>query len=282
MNDYPARPKFFANKFCRLLTKSAAALTLGPEVCWLLTIIVMQEDAVQYKRPVNFWNEQLMTLCGFGSKKRLVTARDKAVKAGWLNYEQGDRLKPGVYWVANPTALTMAESGGCDEADFSEGIADHGGTNRNGKASMGVRNGTANGTDGLFGGNETERQTAPKRNGKSAPSIPNPKPIPKDKRFSYSEDFETFWQVFPKGRKSGKKASFKSWQQAIKDAEPKLIIDAARDYAASDVGRGQYVKGPTPWLNQGCWDDDRAAWSDKPDRKPSEPVYKDLTQQDIA
>ena len=42
-----------------------------------------------------------------------------------------------------------------------------------------------------------------------------------------------------------------------------MIIAAATEYAASDVGQGEYVKGPATWLRKGCWDDDRAAWTAK-------------------
>ena len=57
---YPKRPKFYANQFCRLLTKSAAAQDLGPEACWLLTIVVHQEHSKWYGGPVTYYNDQLM------------------------------------------------------------------------------------------------------------------------------------------------------------------------------------------------------------------------------
>ena len=75
-----------------------------------------------------------------------------------------------------------------------------------------------------------------------------------------SDLFEQFWEVFPRLRKSGPAAAREAWKKAIRKAEPTAIIEAAREYAASPVGQGQYVKGPTPWLNQECWNDDRAAW----------------------
>ena len=60
MNSYPKnRGSFFAHKFCRILTKAAVAQELGPESCWLLSVIVHQEDAIRYSRPVTFWNDDL-------------------------------------------------------------------------------------------------------------------------------------------------------------------------------------------------------------------------------
>lgn len=74
------------------------------------------------------------------------------------------------------------------------------------------------------------------------------------------QNFERFWEVFPAGRKGSKKETRKSWERAVKEADPQVLIAAAIDYAASPVGQGQFVKGPAPWLNQGCWEDDRLSW----------------------
>ncbi|MEL7500050.1 MAG: hypothetical protein AAFN77_20785 [Planctomycetota bacterium] len=116
--SYPKRPKFFAAKFCRVLTKAAAAMDIGPETCWMLTVIAMQEDSCRYRKPVNYWNEQLMTLCGFRSRKRLITARSKAVDFGWLVYIKGGNRKPGKYWVQVPHPYSIeSDSGPCCEPE---------------------------------------------------------------------------------------------------------------------------------------------------------------------
>ena len=72
--------------------------------------------------------------------------------------------------------------------------------------------------------------------------------------------FDEFWAIFPAGRKQGKEAARKAWKAALRKCDPRTIIDAAAEYAASPTGRGKFVKGPVPWLNQGCWEDDRTAW----------------------
>lgn len=73
-------------------------------------------------------------------------------------------------------------------------------------------------------------------------------------------DFDRFWAAFPSGRKTDKARARKAWESAIKKADPEVIITAAAEYAKSPLGRGQYVKGPAPWLNGHCWEDDRQAW----------------------
>ncbi|MBI1314497.1 hypothetical protein GC176_24660 [bacterium] len=148
-SEYPARESFFAHRFVRLLTKTAAAQELGPEVTWLLTVIAHQEDAKRYSGPVTYWNEQLMPLCGFRSKGRLNRARQSAVESGWLHYETGGRTQPGRYWCLVPTGYEQLPDGPCDESEP-------------------VQNRTANGT-----------HAEPTRNRNGAPStlfpIPNPK-----------------------------------------------------------------------------------------------------------
>ena len=115
MPDYPNRPQFFAHKFCRLLTKTAAAMEIGPEACWMLSIIAGQEDSKRYTGPVLYWNDQLRNLCGFGSHKRLRTARERAVAAGWLHYEPGHKSTAPRYWVLIPPQYTDLPDGPCDE-----------------------------------------------------------------------------------------------------------------------------------------------------------------------
>lgn len=99
---YPKRISHFAHKFVRRLAKSAAAQEIGPEVCWLLTVIAHQEDAVHYLRAVTFYDGQLLPLVGMNCRRTLARAREKAVEAGWLHYEPGRKAKPGTYWVIIP------------------------------------------------------------------------------------------------------------------------------------------------------------------------------------
>jgi hypothetical protein len=77
----------------------------------------------------------------------------------------------------------------------------------------------------------------------------------------YSPEFETFWDSFPRLRRTAKGRAWTAWRQAIRKESPEVIIAAAAEYAASETGRGQFVVMPATWLNGSCWEDDRAAWS---------------------
>ena len=86
---------------------------------------------------------------------------------------------------------------------------------------------------------------------KSQPGKPNPAEVL----------FERFWAAFPRIRKQGKGAARKAFAVACQKADAETIIAAAEEYSASPVGKGQFAKSPAAWLNQECWQDDRAAWN---------------------
>jgi hypothetical protein len=117
MSNYPKREQFFAHRFLRILTRDAAAMSMGADACWLLTIIVMQEDACRYRRPVMFWNERLADLCGWADVRTLVRTRSMLVGAGWLHYEPGAHgaRKPGAYFVDIPKACVEVDDQPADE-----------------------------------------------------------------------------------------------------------------------------------------------------------------------
>ena len=97
MGEYPQRDNHFAHKFTRLLTRACVANDIGPDAALLLVIVAHTEDAKRYSRPVTFWNEQILPLCGFANVKAMDRARSRAVEAGWLHYEAGGKGKPGAY-----------------------------------------------------------------------------------------------------------------------------------------------------------------------------------------
>lgn len=115
-----SRPPYFAQRFIRLLTKTAAAQDLGPSACWMLAVIACQEDAKRYTEPAKFYYEQLMPLCGFNSRKQLRTAIEKAVGLGWLNYSPGGKGVPGRFSVMVPAQFGEIPHSGCDEISSSD------------------------------------------------------------------------------------------------------------------------------------------------------------------
>ncbi len=108
-------------------------------------------------------------------------------------------------------------------------------------------------------------------------------PLPK-KRNEYPEAFERFWKAFPAQRRKAKPQTLKKWETAVAtllarnfheedDAEGYLIMRAA-DYRLSEEGRGEFVRGPEPWLNQQAWEDEPEAWRRPEATEPSQPEYK--------
>jgi hypothetical protein len=121
--NYPKRPAFFSHKFCRLLFKACVANDIGPDGCWLLTVIAHTEDAKGYRGAVSFFNMQLAPLVGLGSVDALDRVRRKAIEAGWLHYSPGAKGVAGKYWVTIPEQFTDVDDAPSDEnaADYAPG-----------------------------------------------------------------------------------------------------------------------------------------------------------------
>ena len=111
---YPTRERYFANRFVRLLAKTCAANDIGCDAFALLVNVAMTEDVKRYSAPVTYTNEQLMPICGFGSKDRLGRARERAIAAGWLHYEPGRKGCAGRYWVLIPSHFIELPDGCTD------------------------------------------------------------------------------------------------------------------------------------------------------------------------
>lgn len=218
MSDYPKRSSHFAHKFCRTLTKSAAAQELGPEACWLLSVIVHQEDAIRYSRPVTFWNDQLLPLCGFGSRKRLESARRKAIEGGWIHYKPGGKSKPGRYWVTIPDAFEDLSDSPVDEGGSFEG--------RNGTAKereSGLRDETERNTPGQKDqcGTETAHHStlplnpkeSPNLDGSDEPKKPKPSTTPTAEDVATAEYIRDALQKMQPGRKE---PSLKNWANDVR------------------------------------------------------------------
>lgn len=70
--------------------------------------------------------------------------------------------------------------------------------------------------------------------------------------------FEEFWNLYPhrNGAKKGKAAARKKWAQAIKRADPSLIISKAKAFRSDRQAVDGYAPDPAKWLNQERWTDD--------------------------
>lgn len=107
---------------------------------------------------------------------------------------------------------------------------------------------------------------------------PSAKPLPKRK--TYGKQFGKWYLSYPKKRSKAEAAKKypKAVQQVIKDrgvSEDEahgILVNAAEQYSERMAGSDpQFIKHPSTWLNQGCWDDE-------PDKQPS----KVATAEDLA
>lgn len=76
---------------------------------------------------------------------------------------------------------------------------------------------------------------------------------------SIEEDFEAFWQAYPK--RTGRVAAFRQYQCAVyyqKAAHDSIMkgVEAYRKHVLITNTDFQYVKPPQKWLDEGCWDDE--------------------------
>ena len=261
------RQRFFALKYVRLLTKTAAAQELGASTCWLLSLIACQEDVKGFTEPAKFYFAQLMPLCGFDSPKQLRNAIAKAVELGWLEYLPGSKGIPGRFSVRVPSEFADLAPFACDESSERVPSAE---TQTEMQTVMGA-----------LSGNETtaERQRKRKRNGNASLPITTSTPntpvstngeigvVGKPKKTNYPEAFEQFWKAFPSGRKQDKTATLAKWKHALKRIDQpnpeQWLIERAKAYAVSPTGKGEYVKSPEVWLNKGSYDDPSEAWGPK-------------------
>lgn len=277
MPKYPKRGSHFAHRFTRLLTKAAVAQELGPECCWLLTIVSHQEDAKRYSGPVIFWNQQLMALCGFGSERRLSRTRDACVEAGFLHYEPGGNRKPGRYWCLTPDYLES------DDSPVDEGIdlqfdahgdaqnASHGAGNVTGIAQPRRKHSACPSTLSL-NPNPNKTPCSPPQagdvtEGQDADASSEDQP-PAPERDVIADGFRQFWSAYPK--RSGEDAARKAFTKAVGRAQQERgkgraeaiqhLTDKSSEFAASPRGQGEFCPDASRWLADGRWKDDPATW----------------------
>lgn len=66
--------------------------------------------------------------------------------------------------------------------------------------------------------------------------------------------FEDFWRAYP--RKVGKRAARDAFTDAAREVDPRLIVEAAKRFAADPNREQQFTPHPTTWLRQGRWEDE--------------------------
>jgi hypothetical protein len=81
-----------------------------------------------------------------------------------------------------------------------------------------------------------------------------------DSNSDYADEFEMFWEAYPKQRRTKKQEAYRKWKLALKRVDAVTLTKKAVEYANSDVGRSEFAVMPTVWLNGACWEDDPKAW----------------------
>lgn len=82
--------------------------------------------------------------------------------------------------------------------------------------------------------------------------------VPRDKPDDWPENFlDAFWEKYPAGRKSGKKAVLMKLTGIRKRSEVSFtrLMEGVQRYVASKPDP-RFTKAPEVWLNKGCWDDE--------------------------
>ena len=96
----------------------------------------------------------------------------------------------------------------------------------------------------------------------------------------YSEEFEKFWNVYPK--KKGKVKAYEAWNKRIASwIDSDYITQKASDYAREirlKKVEDQFIKRPQWWLNEWRYDDEYFTWRKKQEVKIEE--TKELTEEE--
>lgn len=87
------------------------------------------------------------------------------------------------------------------------------------------------------------------------PNGPSEEPITKERKETIENEFDTFWQAYPK--KVGKGAAEKAWQKM----KPNLatVLTAVEGQKSSEQwskDSGKFIPHPTTWINQRRWEDE--------------------------
>ena len=102
----------------------------------------------------------------------------------------------------------------------------------------------------------------------------NPEKSGKPYLRAYSEDFLTFWKIYPKGVAKGD--AFDRWAKIKPNKQlQEVILKAVHEQKLTEgwiKERGKYIPNAATWLNRGSWDDDL-------DKKPEAPKPVDQTME---
>lgn len=84
------------------------------------------------------------------------------------------------------------------------------------------------------------------------------KPTP-SKTLSAREDFEIFWEAFPRQRRGGKENAYRAYTNALSKTTKEEIHAGLQAYIHSDEVVRKFAKGAAAWLNDERWASDYTA-----------------------
>jgi hypothetical protein len=100
----------------------------------------------------------------------------------------------------------------------------------------------------------------------------------KKKQVGYPDDFEKFWNAYPKNRRTGKKLAFAEWKKATDKPPVDEIVAKLEQLKQSWAWKkddGKYVKHPSRWIKSGGWDDEPGpSWRPDSELTPTERSVK--------
>lgn len=273
--------------------KTCAAAEMGRDAFCLVTVVLHTEDAARYSGPVRFWNSQLMETLGFTKWDQFAKARNKAIEAGWLAYENEGNRSAGRYHVTIPDGIEDVSDDPIEDPlspdlGYKLGYKDG--------YKQGVIEGIKRGQSGVQTGDNVGELYNPNPN-----PNPNPKEYahsdesaqdshcgdtgPKDdksivqpvsgvpgarerpSRENLNEQAERIYNAYP--RKIGKANAIKRIKQAIVGAlvTADELFEAVSAYATATSqwaeSDRQFIPHPATWVYQQRWNDDRAEWQAK-------------------
>lgn len=88
-----------------------------------------------------------------------------------------------------------------------------------------------------------------------SPSMPDP-PATKlkknpPKKQKYTEEFEAFWQAYPRKLNCSKSEAFRSWTTKLDDDDRAMVMRVLPTFVQSMRGKEeQFIPHPVTWLNQ--------------------------------
>ncbi len=149
---YPANERQrrgYCARFLKALFASNAIERIGKDAFLLLSFVAATEDKLHYRESPMFWRDQLMSHLAIHSNKGIIAARNAAISAGLLHFEEGSRTRAARYWTVTPDWLLThfpSDWKNASETDATRSNTEHVSSD---EFQIGTRKGTRKGTHSI-------------------------------------------------------------------------------------------------------------------------------------